>query len=427
MKRILLQFIFLMSLYCVSAQPINESSEELFKWGMPLEINNSSVSVTKPMQGYVVTVDKERIEGILKLKKVDDVLTIINIKAKKKLKFQVSEIYSYGALSKISDVTNDGKNKFSDDAKNFYEATVFFKDNTNKTGWLAFQKAQRIDPTKLNGGFIYKGFYFTENKEEYLTSFSYDEIKQITHNNINYSPFKRGFISNEGNLNNEIELFQQGVVSLKNGAIIKGEVRQQKVLTKWYSDTILVKDVSGTVNSYSTDKVKSFTQVIDNEEKSYLSIKEFFVEKLYDGKNYMLYRNPYPSENKLLSFTAQVATVSATTVAANESAQRKFEKDAKGAKDFDQLGDAYEGAVKRQDDILEEGYGMSDNIQVNKKEYVVKMKTTQEEQVLSKKSYKKWLQYQTKICSELKDQPLMNNLFDKVSVIDAVTKVDKCN
>ncbi|MFK7899428.1 MAG: hypothetical protein AB8B61_01585 [Cyclobacteriaceae bacterium] len=67
-----------------------------------------------------------------------------------------------------------------------------------------------------------------------------------------------------------------------------------------------MKSVSGKVTVYTSEKVVSFTQTINGKVKQYLKEKDAFVEQMYKGKKYVLFRNPYSTTtNQLLTGLAQ--------------------------------------------------------------------------------------------------------------------------
>ncbi|MEM9075772.1 MAG: hypothetical protein AAGC43_01990 [Bacteroidota bacterium] len=428
MKKVLVSLVFYVSMFSgLFAQSISESPEELFKWGLPMEVNGVEVVSTKPANGYVVLQTGERLEGLLKLKKSNNEITQIQLKAKKKKKFEPNQVSKYGLSIKMSDLNKNGGKGFNDEGKNFTESKITFKDGNEKSGYLAFQSNRKLFEGKPSGAKdFYVGFYFTPTKDGYLTSYPIADIKKITHGEKEYFPINGGFVSTEGGGNSKIIVFQKGTLMLNNEESLSGEIRQKLVFTKWYADSIYVKTHEDEMKIFGPDSVKSFTQMIDGEERVFMNIQNVFVEKLFDGNNYLLYRNPFPSENKILSAIAKSATIVGADQVATQKARNQYKRDVKNDKDIGDLADSYSEAKKTQLETFKQGVDMSNDISIKKKEYVVRLKSTGEVLILGKNKYKKWLKEQASACSNSNSEALKLYSSDISQIVEAIKIIDIC-
>ncbi|MEM0938616.1 MAG: hypothetical protein AAF600_10745 [Bacteroidota bacterium] len=427
MKTILSSSIFYaFVIFRIYAQPMNESPEELYSWGIPMEVSGIKVVSTKPANGYVVLQNGERRDGLLKLKKTRNELTEIQLKIKKKEKFNPNQVSKYGLNLKMSDLTKNGEKVFNDEGKNFKESSIMFTDGREESGFLAFQSNQKFFDQKPEGAKdFYVGFYFTPSEDVYLTSFPIEDIKKIIHNEQEYYPINGGFVSVEEDGKNKIALFQKGTLVLKNSQKLTGEIRQKKIQTKWYTDTIYVKTSDDEMEVFGPEQVESFTQVIDQEERVFINIQNVFIEKLFDGNTYVLYRNPFPSESKLLTAAARSATIVAADEVATKRARKQFRKDARDDEGIDELAESYYEAKETQLDTFNEGVEMSEDISIKKKEYIVHLKSTGQEIVLSKGKYRKWFAGQASRCSNL-SQEALKAYSDLSQIIAAIEAIDSC-
>ena len=428
MKKVFLSLLFFTAIFSgLLAQSINESPEELYKWGLPMEVNGVEVVSTKPANGYVVLQNGERFEGLLKLKKSENTITQIQIKAKKKEKFEPEEVSKYGLNMKMADLTQNGEKVFDDDGKNFKESSITFNDGSEKSGYLAFQSNRKLFEDKPAGvGDFYVGFYFTPSEDDYLTSYPFADIKKIIHDEKEYFPINGGFVLADGGSSNKIVLFQKGTLILKNAESLSGEIRQKRVLTKWYADSIYVKTEEDELKIFGPDSVQSFTQVIDGEEHAFTNIQNVFVEKLFDGNKYLLYQNPFPSENKLVTALAKTATIVAADQVATQKARNQFKRDVKDDTSIGELVDSYSDAKETQIETFKEGVEMSGDISISKKEYVVRLKSTGEEFILDKNKYKKWLKKQASDCSNLTEEALKTYSSSVSQIVEAIEVIDAC-
>lgn len=410
MKKIIAyHFILSLSIAGIQAQPINESPDDLYKWGLAMT-NTYGVDVvsSKPMNGYVVKRSGERVEGLLKLKKKGEELSEISIKAKKKYKFSPTEVDRYGLLLKIIDVSSGEADEFPDDAKNFHPSTVFFLDDTEKTGLLAFRERRKLDPNKPLGINRYMKYYFAEGEDAYLTSFSYDNVKRIVHNKVAYYPINNGFAAlDDAEFNKEIENFYPGKLTLTDGSMVSGDIKQKKVYMKWYSDTVYVKSPEKGLLTLKGPEVTSFTQEIEGRERTFISVKDFFVEKLFDGKKYLLYRNPYPSLNLGLTVLAQSAAIIADDEVSNEGSIRKS--------DFRRVNTTSE----TRNAVADVGA-----FEVNNLEFIIRDKDSEEEVTLTKQDYKTWFGDRADNCKSIAEYK--SEKFEEETIILMVRTLDAC-
>lgn len=428
MKNLFLILILCLPLFStIMAQATNDSPEELYKWGLPMEVNGIVVVSTKPANGYVVLPSGERLEGLLKLKKSADEIIQIQLKAKKKKKFEPSQVSKYGLNITMSILTNNGEKTFKDEGKNFEKSTITFNNGSEKMGYLAFQSNRKLFEGKPTGAKeFYVGFYFTTTPESYLTSYPYADIKKIVHNNKEYFPINGGFVSTESEGNSQIIVFQKGTLRLKNSESLIGEIRQKMTFAKWYSDSIYVKTNEQEIKVFGPDSVDSFTQVIDGEERAFINVQDVFVEKLFDGNEYVLYRNPFPSENKLLTAVAKSATIVGADQVATQKAKNQFRKDVKKDKSIGNVADAYSNAKNTQIETFKQGVEMTSDISIKRKEFVVRSKTTGEKVVLGKNKYKKWLKDQAEKCSNLTSDEIKAYSSNLSQIIEVVKRIDTC-
>ncbi|MFK7899427.1 MAG: hypothetical protein AB8B61_01580 [Cyclobacteriaceae bacterium] len=202
--------------------PTNESPEDLYKWMLEQVVMGDKVKNTKMTPGYLKTVDGKKVSGELQLKTINGVLETLVIKGadKKKVKYDRNDVSAYGLLMKVSDLTKGGEKVYNDQAKNFQKGSVTLASGTKKTGVVAFQKAIPLNPNKPNGGSMYKGLYFAESNDSYVTSFSSSELKSITQGEQAYYPYKDGYLSSSvsgADYTDDTKVFQKGTIVLVGG------------------------------------------------------------------------------------------------------------------------------------------------------------------------------------------------------------------
>ncbi len=423
----LLSIFSMFQIFGVCAQAINESPEGLYKWGLPMEVNGVEVVSTKFANGYVSLQSGEKLDGLLKLKKAEGKLTEIQLKRKKRKKFKPNQVLRYGLNILISDITDNGQKVFKDEGKNFMESRITFADRSEEVGFLAFQSNHKLLDSKPSGvKDFYVGFYFTPAMDKYLTSYPIGDIKKINHNGMDYYPINEGFVPVEKDGNSKIALFQKGTLTLKNSETLTGEIKQKKVLMKWYADSIYVKTVDGEMKVFGPGQVKSFTQTIDQQEREFINIKNVFVEKLFDGNNYLLYRNPFPSDNKLLNTIAKSATIVTAGHVADKKAENQFKRDIKDDENVLEVIESYSEANEKMVDTFYEGVEMSQDISIKKKEYIVQLKSTEEKVVLDRGKYRKWFAKQVSRCSDL--GPEEHKIYSDMSkIVEAISAIDPCD
>lgn len=428
MKYVFLMLIVVLKLQTkVFSQAVNESPEGLYKWSMPMEVNGVEVFSTKPAKGYVVLQNGERLEGLLKLKKSGGMLTAIHIKSKKKKKLKPDDVKRYGLQIRISDVTENGKKNFNNGGKKFKESKIFFKDGRVVDGYLAFQSNRKLFDDKPEGAKdFYVGYYFTPNKADFLTAYPSEEIKHIVHGGQTYFPIQGGFVKTDGDGDMGIALFQKGILFLKDSSSLSGEIKQQRVPSQWYADTLHIRTAEGETKVFGANSVSYFTQVIDEKERGYRNIQNVFVEVLFEGVHYDLYRNPFPSENKLLNTLAKSATVMAADQIATQQARKQFKNEVKDAEGIGDIADSYSEAKQKQLETFGEGVEMSQDISIKKKEYILHIKETHEELIMDKNKYKRWLKREAPKCSSFIANKLKAYAAEFANIAKAVQLLDEC-
>ncbi len=314
--------------------PQSDCDEAFFKWPSSYSISGSGDTTrsSKPRNGYVILHNGNRIEGELKLKKRNSVITEFNIKNDNgKQKYQYAEVRNYGLKLTIAEITNNGKKVYPDAPRNFHPGTVSMKDGTTRKGLVSFIKKLRVHPTQQKMGLYYTGIMFTETQAGFIDPISSADAKGVTQevngSTVEYIPYEDGFV--DKNMFDKIEfkdptkMFQEGEIFLSDGSSRKGDIMQQKGGMSWFSTNILFKDESGTPKKFTSLKVDRFTQKIDGRVVEFISHRGAFIELIYGGNNFHLFRNPFPtSVNGFLTGLAKTAT----NVAASGT-QMALEKD----------------------------------------------------------------------------------------------------
>ena len=106
-----------------SEGPLNESPESMYEWRNMGTVMGKVITVSAPREGYVVLKNGERLDGTIKLKRKDDVLTNYEVKtaSKKKFKGEINEVARYGYTVSEESVRQENLAKLS---SKFYAGIV---------------------------------------------------------------------------------------------------------------------------------------------------------------------------------------------------------------------------------------------------------------------------------------------------------------
>lgn len=277
-----------------TASVICETDPKLFVWRDQGEVMGKKITNTKPQNGYIIKRDGSRIEGKLQLKKTDGILSQIRItSAVGKLKLKTPEVASYGLLMTVNELTKNGEKTYKDKAKNFETGSVHLKNGEVLNGLVAFRKREYLDQNKTWKGYKYQGFFFAENSNSTVKTYSNNEIEYITHAQLKYSPYDGGFIS-ETELDNvsfvnKLKEFNTGILTLKNGNKLEGAVA---LVNK---ESARIKLPNGTIKLYQVNEINRFDVMVEGEKKAVINNDELLTEELFNGKTFWVYKNPRPT------------------------------------------------------------------------------------------------------------------------------------
>jgi len=277
---------------------VNDNKDEIFQWRDGGTVMGKKIDLTKPRNGYVITQSNERIEGELRLKKTDGVLSEIKIKSKDgKKKFKPAEIANYGLSMTISELTKNGDKTYKDEARNFHPGTVQLTDGTSETGLLAFVKRDFVNPNRPGKGYVYKGLYFTKSKDDFIKTYANNEIsyvtQQVNSEDLKYSPYEGAFIAENTldnlSFSNNFKELNDGTMTLRDGSILKGKISMQSATSANH------KNSDGIIKLYQVSEIERIDVVIEGEEKAMVVIEEQLVEEYFKGTTFWAYNNPNPT------------------------------------------------------------------------------------------------------------------------------------
>ena len=322
------------SAYGLSSKPVvNDSPEDLYKWRTGAEVMGKMVTQTKPRQGYVIlSMTGQRVSGDLQLKKVDDRLELIKVGSEK---YSPDQVSNYGLEITIAELTKDGSKTYKHEGRNFHPGTLTLASGEVKSGILAFRESTLINDMKPAAGAKYSYVYYAENQNGFVNGYNSEIAIAVTQTingkEIRYQYFDGHFIP-MGALENltfkdKTREFQVGTITFPNGEQRSGKIAQVKYFGTFYTHAINFMDDSGMVTSYLGDEVDSFTQTLEGKETDFFGVSGVFVEKMFDGKVFQLYRNPFPStENKFLKGLTQGAATAGTSIASYAISKNEAEK-----------------------------------------------------------------------------------------------------
>jgi hypothetical protein len=437
--------------------------------GMPVR------STTKPRNGYVVLRNGTRIEGELKIIYYDGNLNNFEIKNDQgKEDLFWDKVKNYGVNLTIADITDDGKKVFDEPGRNFREGTIETTDGGVRTGIVGFYRTTNIDPKQPSLGRYYSAILFTTTKTGILEPVSEANVSKVTQEvygvRYEYMPYEVGFVEktqfDQLDYKDETKMFQEGEITLDDGTVLQGSVLQQKGSLGWFSSSILFKDPAGNTRKYSPMTATAFTQKIDGKPTKFMGYKGAFVELMFEGNNFQLFRNPYPtSVNEFFTGLAQIGTQIAGTVVQDELAkntlppnaskedmqqrvddvQRKVKSmsvpelqsfvqqcsDAKGAVDVRVGATPFQKLMNQLIGIATAEMAMRaavGSIEIKKKEWIFLNRKTEEELVVTLKGYGDQVEPLLGSCPEFllmskKEQNQINN-FDAID--QAIRMLDKC-
>ncbi len=322
------------SAYGLNSTPvINDSPEDLYKWRPDAIVMGKVVAQTKPRQGYAILGNTgQRVSGKLQLKKVEGKLDLIKIDSEK---YTPDQVRNYGLEITIAELNKEGSKIHKHEGKNFYPGTLTLASGEVKSGILAFRQSELINDMKPAAGPQYSYVYYAADQTSFVNGYHSEIAIEVTQNingkEIRYQYFDGHFIP-MGALENlsfkdKTREFQTGTITLFNGEQRKGKIAQIKYFGTFYTPAINFMDETGLVTSYEGDEIDSFTQILAGKETDFFAVSGVFVEKMFDGKVFQLYRNPFPTtENKFLNGLAQGAATAGTSIAAHAISKKEAEK-----------------------------------------------------------------------------------------------------
>ncbi|MBK9282845.1 MAG: hypothetical protein IPM51_00835 [Sphingobacteriaceae bacterium] len=308
---------------------VNDSPEEMYEWkqGMTSTTNGKTTtkSHTKDRKGYVILNDEKRIEGMLHLNKVNNVLDEIVIKndVDGKKVFSPAEVSHYGLIPTISDITKNGTVIHDDIGRNFQKGFYTKTDDSKTEGWMAFMKANDIP---RSDAVIYHTLFYTANQEDALNVVPANDLKEVTQiiNGVNvvFIKYKDGFVEQSKiaslSVGDQFKLYQPGKVILSDNTEVSGQVMQ--IISGTKSMGIKVKDATDTETSYNHEQVSFFEQKVKDETFYFISDEGQFHKLDFNGKVFAYYKNPNPkSINKFATKLAKGAASTAGSLASSQA------------------------------------------------------------------------------------------------------------
>mgnify|MGYP001799515832 CR=1 FL=1 len=171
-----------------SAGPVNESPESMYEWRNMGVVMGKVITVTAPREGYVILKNGTRLDGVIKLKRKDDVLSNYEVKtpaSKKKIKGEINEVARYGYTVSEESVQQENLAKLSSryfsgtvNGQNgqvslipiqgkFYTEEILFKDSSGKLtrysagqvdGFSMVRDGTKLRYIAIEGAFVVQAF-----------------------------------------------------------------------------------------------------------------------------------------------------------------------------------------------------------------------------------------------------------------------------
>lgn len=103
--------------------PVSDSPASMYEWRNMGTVMDKVIETSEPREGYVILKDGSKVEGILKLKRKDGILTNYEVKgaSKKKIKGDISEVARYGYSVSAESVAQEN---LADMASKFSRGTL---------------------------------------------------------------------------------------------------------------------------------------------------------------------------------------------------------------------------------------------------------------------------------------------------------------
>jgi hypothetical protein len=453
----------------VSVLPVADCDDSFFPYSMSSSSSGGVVvQGTKPANGYVIPHGGNKIIGELKLFYHNDVLHEFVIKNDAGTqKFPMLEIAHYGLILTIADLTNNGKKKYNDEGRNFFPGSVVMTDGTVKEGFVAFYKTGYLDGDMRYGKY-YKNPFFTPTREGTIEFLADDEILKVTQEingvQIAYNPFGDGFVGSSAltdlPFKDETRKLQPGEVTMADGTVFKGQVLLLRQELNWFYYSIFFKDTEGNIRYLSPMDVDRCTQTIDGKSTGYISYMGSFIELMFDGKNFQLFRNPFPTTvNKFLTTVSKATTNVAAGVVQNNLIEKTVPEDLTKSERSALCSEVY-GQVKNmsidqlqafmkdcgnakgpygspQNKLLDQYMGIAaaelviraaEDTEIKKKEWIFLNMKSHEQTIVTRGDYKNQVEPLLASCEkylmmEKKEQNAINN-FDVIE--QAIKLVDVC-
>lgn len=454
----------------INAEPlVNETPEDLYEWKSAGEVMGKKIETTRTRPGYVVLATGERIEGELQLRKTDGVFDLIKIKSDKgKGKYGLSEVNRYGITLTINELTDGGKKIRKDWALNFHAGFVLNESGEKKEGFIAFKNAAVPNSFKPLENVVYTGIYFTEKQEGMVSNLSTSDIVEVQKKSgdstLKYEAMGDGafmFQVNKSTANAKVagRMFQKGSIHIAGGTTEQGEVAQIAIRGSQFIENIRFRYPNGAVRILSTEEVERFTQIIQEKEYTFIKEKNYFIQLEFEGKVFLLYRNPFPtSVNKAMTNLAKASVEVGGSIAASEMAKSGDRKAGWGESNIDSIINNMDRdeLVAAQNDILSRYEGseeklqnsgndalvryynavkiklaskdISANVKVMNKEWIILNKKTNETSIIIKEKYKTSVEPMLMSCEEylIMDKKIQQSYKEFDNIIKVMEMLDKC-